>query len=96
MQIAFIGVLYCATWAAALGGTGPPQTFRHLTLCLWAVHGKNQLQIVLVPPPNRDGVAPPLLCHFSSTSDISQTWMKCFWIGHWMVKAVIKAPPFKT
>ena len=24
------------------------------------------------PPPNRDAVALPLLCHFSSTSDISQ------------------------
>ena len=41
------------------GGTGPPQTFQRLTLCLWAVHGKNRLQIVLVPPPqsSRRGAA---------------------------------------
>ena len=32
-------------------GTDPTQTFQHLTLCLWAVHGKNQLPMVLVPPP---------------------------------------------
>ena len=50
-------------WAAAPGGggdggTGPPQTFQRLTLCLWAVHGKNQLQIVLVPPQSsRRGAA---------------------------------------
>ena len=31
-------------------GTGPPQTFQRLSLCLWAVHGKNRLQTVLVPP----------------------------------------------
>ena len=30
------------------GGTGPPQTFQFLTLCLWALHGKNRLQMVLV------------------------------------------------
>ena len=32
-------------------GTGPPQTFQRLTLYLWALHGKNRLQMVLVPPP---------------------------------------------
>ena len=35
------------------GGTGPPQSFRRLTLCLWALHGKNRLQMVLVPAPDR-------------------------------------------
>ena len=40
-------------------GTSPPQSFRRLTLCLWALHGKNRLQMVLVPP-NRRAVAPPL------------------------------------
>ena len=47
--------MYLLAWAAAPGGgergTGPPQTFKSLTLCLWAVHGKNRLQMVLVPPP---------------------------------------------
>ena len=33
------------------GGTGPPQTFQRLTLCQWAVHGKNRFQMVLAPPP---------------------------------------------
>ena len=32
------------------GGGGPPQIFPRLTLCLWAVHGKNRLQMVFVPP----------------------------------------------
>ena len=32
------------------GGTGPPQTFQRLTLCPWALHGKNRLQMVLVSP----------------------------------------------
>ena len=37
------------------GGTGPPQTFQRL----WAVHGKNRPQMVLVPPPqsSRRGAA---------------------------------------
>ena len=30
------------------GGTDPLQTFQRLTLCLWALHGKNRLQMVLV------------------------------------------------
>ena len=42
------------------GGTGPPQTFQRLTLCQWAVHGKNRFQMVLAPPPNRCAVALPL------------------------------------
>ena len=52
-----------SSWTAAPGGTGgdgPPQTFQRLALCLWAVHGKNRLEMVLVPPPNRCAVAPPL------------------------------------
>ena len=36
-------------------GTSPLQTFQHITLCLWAVHVKNQLQMVLVPPPQSSG-----------------------------------------
>ena len=41
------------------GGTGPPQTFQRLTLCLWTAHGKNRLHMVLVPPPqsSRRGAA---------------------------------------
>ena len=44
-------------------GTGPPQTFQRLALCLWTMHGKNRLQMVLVPPPksNSRAVAPPLV-----------------------------------
>ena len=33
------------------GGGGPPQTPRRLALCLWALHGKNRLQMALAPPP---------------------------------------------
>ena len=33
------------------GGTGPPQTFHRLTLCLRALHGKNRLQMAIAPPP---------------------------------------------
>ena len=48
------------------GRTGPPQTFQRLTLCLWALHGKNRLQMVLVPPPqsSRRGAALALLYLF--------------------------------
>ena len=42
------------------GGTGTPQSFQRLILCPWTLHGKNRLQMVLVPPPNRPAVAPPL------------------------------------
>ena len=43
------------------GGTGPPQTFQRIILCLWAVHGKNRLQMVLVPQSSRRGAT---LVHF--------------------------------
>ena len=35
------------------GGSGGliPQTSQRVTLCLWVVHGKNRLQMVLAPPP---------------------------------------------
>ena len=41
------------------GETSPPQTFQRLALCLCVVHGKNRLQMVLVPPPqsSRRGAA---------------------------------------
>ena len=44
------------------GGTGPPQTFQRLTLCLWVVHGKNRLQMVLVPQSSRRGAALGVNC----------------------------------
>ena len=42
------------------GGDDPPQTLQRLTLCLWAVRGKNRLQMVLVSH-NRSAVAPSLV-----------------------------------
>ena len=39
------------------GGTGPSQTFQRLTLSLWALHGKNLLQMVLVPQSSRHDAA---------------------------------------
>ena len=49
------------SWEAALGGRGndPPQYFRRLTLCLWALHRKNRLRVLALPPPqsSRRGAA---------------------------------------
>ena len=40
-----------------IGGGGGRKTFQRLTLCLWAVHGNNRLQMVLVPQSSRRGAA---------------------------------------
>ena len=54
------------SWAVATEGRGGgwfPAIFSRLALCLWALHGKNRLQMALArrPSPNRCAVAPPLI-----------------------------------
>ena len=36
-------------------GGGVPQYFTFLTLCLWALHGKNRLETAFAPPPQPSG-----------------------------------------
>ena len=45
--------VYLVSMGDGTGGRGDrsPQSFKHSTLCLWAFHGKNRHQTVLVPPP---------------------------------------------
>ena len=62
-------------------GTGPPQTFQRLTLCIWALHGKNRLRVALVPPPPFVALwcCPWKLCH-------RICWKGLFHAGGWVMK----------
>ena len=59
------------------GGTGDrsPQHFRRLTLCLWALHGKNRLEMAIVPQSSRHGAALESYNYLNGSGRFTRIWV---------------------